>query len=318
MAFQLAREMTSASNLAAFENRIETSPDGSVFVKAPAKVNIFLHVTGRRGDGYHLLESLFVFTKKGDLLRFKTSEVLSLEVSGPFADETPNDNSNLVLEAAALLRQTFQITEGAAIELEKNLPVASGIGGGSSDAAAALIGLSKLWGLNISKEQMHSLALCLGADVPSCLSASSAMVRGIGEDIVPVSLPWGAGIVLVNPGQAVSTASVFQRFKTFRSDNGLPLFDAPLSQPDLACESIAELKARTSNSLSDPARQLCDQIAEVEQILSENSHSDLIRMSGSGATVFALYPSLVAAQAVASRLRSIMPNWWIKADELRS
>lgn len=310
--------MMNPQNHEEWNARVEMGPDGGLFVKAPAKINLFLHVTGKREDGYHLLESLFAFTQKGDLLRFTPFDTLSLKVSGAFAKETPTDDSNLILKAAALLRQAYGVTTGAKIELEKNLPVASGLGGGSSDAAAALIGLSKLWGLDLARGHMHSMALDLGADVPSCLNAVSAMVRGIGEDIKPVSLPWGAGIVLVNPLQSVSTETVFGGLKAFRTRRGLPLFDATLSEPDTVYASIPDLKTRTTNSLVDPAREMCGEIAKIEQVLADNSHADLIRMSGSGATVFALYPSLEAAQAVASRMKAMAPNWWVTADELRT
>lgn len=177
---------------------------------APAKINLHLHVVGRRDDGYHLLDSLVVFAGVGDCLRASTSGALSLSVTGPFAAALDAEADNLVLRAARALAARAGCPALARLVLEKNLPVASGIGGGSADAAATLRLLCRLWRIELSAEDLGQLAGDLGADVKVCLVGHPALMSGIGEVLVPApSLP-AAGLVLVNPGVAVSTPSVFR------------------------------------------------------------------------------------------------------------
>lgn len=300
------------------KKRVEIGPDGSLFVKAPAKVNLFLHVTGRRGDGYHFLESLFSFTKKGDLLRFLPSKTLNFTVSGPFSGAlaTENTSDNLVMKAAVALSNYTGASAGASIELEKNLPVASGLGGGSADAAATLLGLNALWETGLSESELTGLALSLGADVPACLSSQSQIVRGIGDVRTPVTLPWSAGIVIINPGKHVSTPEVFGGFRDFRERRGLPPFDVAITDLDKVVKDISMLDVLTSNSLQDAAVELCPDIMVAERFLRLNTQNELIRMSGSGASVFALYHDKVAAESVARRAREHNPNWWVMADTI--
>jgi len=300
------------------QNRIQSGPDGSLFVKAPAKVNLFLHVTGRRDDGYHLLESLFSFTKKGDLLRFLPSETLNLSISGPFAQVLSAEKAadNLVMKAAAALAAHTGVQKGAAIELEKNLPVASGLGGGSADAAATLIGLNALWKTGLSLDELCPIALSLGADIPACLFSVSQIVRGIGDVRKPIELPWSAGIVIVNPLKKVSTPEVFDGFRTFRERRGLSPFDVAITDLEKVVSDLSLLDVLTGNSLQDSAVQLCPEIMEAERFLRLNSQNELIRMSGSGASVFALYHDKAAAESVARRAREHAPNWWVMADTI--
>lgn len=299
-------------------NRVEIGPDGSLFVKAPAKVNLFLHVTGRRDDGYHFLESLFSFTKKGDLLRFLPGKTLNFTVSGPFsgvlADENASDN--LVMKAAVALIDHTGVSAGASIELEKNLPVASGLGGGSADAAAALLGLNALWKTGLTEDELTDIALALGADIPACLSSQSQIVRGIGDVRTPVKLPWSAGIVIINPGVHVSTPEVFGGFRDFRQRRGLPAFDVAITGLEKVVADISMLDVLTANSLQDAAVELCPEIMGAERFLRLNSQNELIRMSGSGASVFALYHDKAAADSVARRAREHNPNWWVMADTI--
>lgn len=296
----------------------ELGPDGSIYVRAPAKINLFLHVTGQRDDGYHTLESLFVFTSRGDLVRIKSASSLELYVSGPFASalEDVEPSKNLIYMAAHKLAAYADVDCYAHIELEKNLPVASGLGGGSSDAAAALIGLSKLWNLDISTDALLSIALELGADVPACLYSESLIARGIGEKITLHTLPWDAGVVVVNPNVGVSTPMVFDGFKQYRAQRGLQPFDIALRDVRAVTTDINALNLLTSNSLEDAACAVCPGIMEVERFLKQNSQTDFVRMTGSGASVVALYHNKEAANAVANRVREHAPHWWVMADEV--
>ncbi len=300
------------------QNRIQPGPDGSLFVKAPAKVNIFLHITGRRDDGYHLLESLFSFTKKGDLLRFLPAKTIELSISGPFSEVLSAEKAadNLVMKAAVALAAHTGVQKGATIELEKNLPVASGLGGGSADAAATLIGLNALWETDLTLDQLSSIALSLGADIPACLSSGSQIVRGIGDVRQPIELPWSAGIVIINPLKKVSTPEVFDGFCEFRDRRGLPPFDVAITDLEKVVSDLSLLDVLTSNSLQDSAVQLCPEIMEAERFLRLNTQNELIRMSGSGASVFALYHDKAAAESVARRAKEQAPNWWIMADTI--
>lgn len=270
---------------------------------APAKINLALHVTGRRPDGYHLLDSLVVFADIGDRLRAVAAGTLSLEVTGPRAAGVPVDGSNLVLRAAGLLAPG----RGARITLEKCLPAASGIGGGSSDAAAAVRALAALWG--VPRPGAEAL-LPLGADVPVCLAAAPARMSGIGERLAPLPEVPQAGIVLVNPGVGVSTPAVFGALE--RRDH------APLPEPapwkDAA--ALARWLGATRNDLEPPARALVPEIGAVLAAIGAQAGCLLARMSGSGATCFGLFPDRAAAVAAAAAIRGIDPGWWVEAGGL--
>ena len=273
----------------------------AIEVLARAKVNLALHVTGRRADGYHLLDSVVAFAATGDRITVADAPDLSLTITGPFGPGL-STTDNLVLKAARALHPA----RGAAITLEKNLPLASGIGGGSADAAATLLALSRLWSLPLPPPDA---VLALGADVPVCLLGQPARMQGIGEALSPLTLP-PAGLLLVNPGVAVPTADVFR---------ALAQRDNPPLPPMPALTDAARLAtwlATCRNDLEPPARQIAPAIDETLQALAATPGCLLARMSGSGATCFALYPDAPSAQTAAQALRAAHPGWWITPTHL--
>ncbi len=278
---------------------------------AAAKINLFLHVGTRRDDGYHDLESLVVFAEAGDALSFAPAPELSLALDGPFADALELDANNLVLQAARAL--DARGGRVAAIALTKNLPVASGIGGGSADAAAALRGLAELWELGLSNDALRSVAETLGSDVPVCVESKSAWMEGRGERVTPAPGVAGAAMVLINPGVAVPTGPVFRGLKT-RSGVGAVPHDVPLCD---AQALVAFLKG-TRNDLEAPARELAPVIGEVLGELSCMPGALLWRMSGSGATCFALFEEPHEAEMAAIALAHSHPTWWVRATRIRT
>ncbi|MDG3042606.1 4-(cytidine 5'-diphospho)-2-C-methyl-D-erythritol kinase [Roseicyclus marinus] len=269
---------------------------------APAKVNLALHVTGRRADGYHLLDSIVVFADHGDTITLAPSADLSLTVTGPRASGVPTDRRNLIWQAA----EAFPPGQGAAITLDKHLPHAGGIGGGSSDAATALRGLSDFWGLPMPDA---AAILSLGADVPVCVFGRPARMAGIGEDITPLpDLPplW---IVLVNPGVEVPTGAVFKALD--RADNP-PLPDLPPSGwPD--APALIDWLCQTRNDLEPPARTQAPEIGQALDRLNARPGCLMARMSGSGATCFALFSEEFPARDAAAALAADQPEWWCVA-----
>lgn len=282
---------------------------------APAKINLFLHVVGRRGDGYHLLESLVVFASIGDRL---TVEPLDSEfefrLSGRFANSIGgNPADNLVMRAAAALRKRCGSGPGARITLEKNLPVAAGIGGGSADAAAALLALNRLWNAGLTREDLAELALPLGADVPACLHRTAVMMRGIGEELSPVRIPPGVGVVLANPMKPLPTPAVFADFRSFEPFADTGGFDASAHRDRAAWFSHLR---NTSNSLEPPARRLLPVVGTVVRALEQLEGCRLARMSGSGATCFALFDDWETAARRADQLAGARPDWWVTPGRL--
>lgn len=268
---------------------------------APAKVNLTLHVTGQRADRYHLLDSLVVFANVGDSLTFRPASERRLMVRGEMSEGVPLDDSNLILQAA----QLFPTDAGAEIVLDKVLPTAAGIGGGSSDAAAAIRGLSRLWGLDHPDTPAQ-----LGADVPVCLRPKTQRMQGIGDVLSPASIP-RLPAVLVNPGVSVPTGPVFE---ALASKTNAPM---PEILPDL--EDVASCAAwlgAQRNDLEDPARSLAPEIEEVLDVLTMAPANLLARMSGSGATCFGLFPDLATAQGAAAVIGRLHPLWWVQACEL--
>jgi 4-diphosphocytidyl-2-C-methyl-D-erythritol kinase len=264
---------------------------------APAKVNLALHVTGRRADGYHLLDSLVVFAGVGDWLEIAAAPELSLSVTGPRAAGVPADRRNLVWRAA----EAFGRPRGAAIRLEKHLPHAGGIGGGSADAGAALRGLSGLWGAPLPT--MLAL-LTIGADIPVCLDSRPARMRGIGETLDPVPPLPPLWLVLVNPGVEVPTGPVFR---------ALARIDNP-SMPEPAwtdAESLVAWLGSTRNDLQPAACGLVPEVGEVLAALAAEPGCRLARMSGSGGTCFGLFTEGAAAEASAAGLAARHPGWWV-------
>lgn len=286
-----------------------------VSVTAPAKVNLFLHITGRREDGYHELESLFVFTEKGDRITVAAAPEFTFHLEGPFAGALEAlggaGDDNLVVKAAMLLAARVGLDPQVSVRLEKNLPVAAGIGGGSSDAAAVLLALNRFWKLKLPMTELEVIALQLGADVPACLHQSPLMVRGIGEELTPVSLPWQAGILLVNPLESLPTPAVFKAYHAAGT-----IFDAPLEDAETLCANIGGLSAGSRNALEGAARVICPPVADVLDELTRQHGVTMARMSGSGATCFALFESLEDAQFAARKISEGRRDWWVMADHV--
>lgn len=275
---------------------------------APAKINLALHVTGQRADGYHLLETLVTFTEAGDTIRIRDGDADSFSISGPFGDllRAGDGGDNLVTRAKDLLRDalasTGQPAPPVAIHLEKNLPVASGIGGGSADAAATLRGLLRHWRAGIAPDALASMALALGADVPMCLESRSLIARGIGEDIEPLTDLPELAMVLANPLKATSTPEIFRRLQ---NKTNPPL-------PASATIGWMDFLAQSRNDLQPPAQALLPEIGEIIGLLSQEGAA-LVRMSGSGATCFGIFHSLEAARKAETSLRKKRPGWYFQA-----
>ncbi|HEC90678.1 MAG TPA: 4-(cytidine 5'-diphospho)-2-C-methyl-D-erythritol kinase [Alphaproteobacteria bacterium] len=294
---------------------MSSETDKARAVIAPAKINLYLHVTGRRADGYHLLDSLVAFAGINDVLSVRPAAELTLELTGPFAEDIPAAGDNLVLMAARALREQAGINDGAALKLTKRLPVAGGIGGGSADAAATLRALNGLWGLGLADTELLALGLKLGADVPVCLRGRAAFMGGIGENLVPAPVLPRAWVVLVNPGRALSTPAVFEMRRQMMGDD----FSAPAGfnyAPQDAAE-LAAVLAKRRNDLEAAAVALVPAVGEVLAALNETAGSLLARMSGSGATCFGIMATAEAAATAALALAGGHPDWWVKAASLK-
>jgi 4-diphosphocytidyl-2-C-methyl-D-erythritol kinase len=279
-----------------------------VTVFAPAKVNLYLHVTGRRADGYHLVDSLVAFADIGDRITAEPAAQLSLALSGPEAETLATAiDDNLVLRAARLLADRTGVGAGAALHLQKNLPVAAGIGGGSSDAAAALRALKTLWAVSIGDKRLRELGTGLGADLPACLYGRAAWVGGIGEQIEPAADLPEAGILFANPRKRLPTAMVFAARRGSFGNGGR--FDP---MPGDAVE-LARILAARGNNLTEAAIGLVPEIAAVLARLEQLPGALLVRMSGSGATCFALFANRNAAKGACAMLAAAEPLWWCAA-----
>ena len=273
---------------------------------APAKINLFLHVGDRRGDGFHPLQSLAVFTALSDGLDAEPAEDLSLIVRGPFAAALSGEGDNLVLRAArALLAKAGRLL-GAKITLTKNLPIASGIGGGSADAAATLRLLNTIWGLDLDLAVLIEIAAGLGSDIPVCVVSQSRWMEGRGEVLSPVTSLPRLAMLLVNPGVAVPTKDVFAALKTRSGvERGLPA-DGFADMADL----LRFLDA-SKNDLEEPARRLQPLIGDVLAALNALPGALFTRMSGSGATCFALFPDDESCRRAAAMLSEAHRDWWV-------
>lgn len=271
---------------------------------APAKVNLTLHVTGQRADGYHLLDSLVVFCGIGDTITAMTAPELGLKITGPQAHLLAADDNNLVLRAARMMH----IDCGVDLLLEKRLPLASGIGGGSADAAATLRAVSRLWEIPIPNA---ADVLALGADVPVCLAGKPARLRGIGEDMSALGGLPEMHIVLVNPGVEVPTPKVF---KSLAKKQNLPMPDALPHWPDAA--SLAAWLARQRNDLEGPARGYAPVIDTVLAAIAGQNGALLARMSGSGATCFGLFETNIAARRAADAIGKSQAQWWVASGPI--
>lgn len=275
---------------------------------APAKINLYLHVGPLRRDRLHELRSLFVFASRGDVVSVEPARDLSLEITGPFAAPLLRESveRNLVMRAARALKQAANIEGGARITLDKRLPIASGIGGGSADAAATLRALIRLWTVSIAAERLHALAFSLGADVPACLAKVPVLVSGAGERLRPAPRLAPLWICLVNPGVSMPTGPVF---RAFDAANASP---APPADPALyeltALHGVRAVLAETRNDLERFAVRREPAVARVIDRLSDAPGAFPARMSGSGATVFALFSSCSGAARAAQAMRA--KGWW--------
>jgi 4-diphosphocytidyl-2-C-methyl-D-erythritol kinase len=269
-----------------------------------AKINLALHVRERRSDGYHRIETLFAFCEEGDLLSVAPADDLQLEIVGGFASSLTEVQDNLVMRAAIRLREIHGVAAGALLTLDKRLPVASGIGGGSADAAAALRLLARFW--RLEEPDLDSMARDLGADVPACLRSLSIEGRGRGDELFEIEAAElsGAPILLVNPGVEISTARIFAAWDGIDRGGLAPL-------------DVIEAFLAGRNDLQAPAISLEPSIGDVLAELGERQGVTLARMSGSGATCFALFEDKASRDLANSEIAKSHPEWWQLATRLR-
>ncbi|WP_027487209.1 4-(cytidine 5'-diphospho)-2-C-methyl-D-erythritol kinase [Allorhizobium undicola] len=287
----------------------------SIHELAPAKINLALHVTGLRQDGYHLLDSLVGFSRHGDMLHFRLADEDSFTLSGPFAALLDGEacSGNLVIKARdrlrALLLAGGHAAPAIAIELQKNLPVAAGIGGGSADAAAALRGLQRAWQVELPPERLASLAVDLGADVPMCLAGQPLRAKGIGEQLTPLPHMPLFGLLLGNPLQPVSTPAIF---KALQSRDNAPLPPPPAHGGQHSWTAYLQT---LRNDLEPPARTLCPAIAELAALIA-GTGALVTRMSGSGASCFGLFATQEQAEAARVTLHAMKPDWYFSSSSI--
>ena len=277
---------------------------------APAKINLDLHVTGRRADGYHELDSLTAFTAFGDRLALQEHDRLELELSGPFAGPLVAEPDNLVLRAARRLAAFAGRKAAVRITLDKRIPVAAGLGGGSADAAAALRGLNRLWRLRMAPADLAGIAAELGADVPVCLAGRTARMRGKGEQIeLWDGLP-ALAVLLVNPNLPLATVAVFGALEA------IPSAGARSWPPPREADAFLAWLGTGANHLQAPAMRLLPQIQDVLALLAAQDGCALARMSGSGATCFGLFATPAARDLAAAAIGQARPGWWLAASTI--
>jgi 4-diphosphocytidyl-2-C-methyl-D-erythritol kinase len=284
-----------------------------------AKVNLSLRVVGRRVDGYHDLESVVAFADCADRLTLAPGPELSLKTTGPLAQACGDTSDNLVLKAAMLLAARVPDLKVGAFALDKVLPVAAGIGGGSADAAAALRLLAKLNDLALDDPRLLEVALETGADVPVCLASHACDMTGVGDTLLPLNLP-KIPTVLVNPCVAVATKDVFAALGLRNGELLVGATDVlrgtDWPEPGASLEDWVEVLAASSNDLEEPAMRIQPAIGDVIAALSATNGAWLVRMSGSGATCFAIYENTADAGRAAERIRFDHPGWWVHAGVL--
>ena len=284
---------------------------------APAKINLYLHVTGRLDNGYHTLDSLIGFADIGDRVEITPSPDFQFEVDGPYArsfqpkelDSSPS-SSNLVTQAAWALSRATQKVPNIYARLTKNLPLGSGLGGGSSDAAAIIWGLLEWWGLPKNMPYLNGLMARLGADIPVCLNCQSARIRGIGDILDPVPDIPEMPIVLVYPGRPCPTADVFMRYQgSFKEP-------VPLPETFGSIDRFATFLATVDNDLMEAACEIVPEINNVIQALETQKGCKIARMSGSGSSCFALFGNEADARNAAVTLADENPDWWVRSGWL--
>ncbi|MGD8325346.1 MAG: 4-(cytidine 5'-diphospho)-2-C-methyl-D-erythritol kinase [Sphingomonadales bacterium] len=278
---------------------------------APAKINLYLEITGRRPNGYHDLDSLVVFADVGERLIAAESDDLTLDITGPWAGALDGEADNLILRAARLLKDKTGINRGVHFTLDKHIPVAAGVGGGSADAAAALRALNKLWALELSEVELCEVGLSLGADVPVCVRSRTSRFLGIGDiclDAPP--LPKGLGLLLVNPRVVVNTRDVFKAAVLNGGGNIESL------SPFRDFNTLKSWLEGRRNDLEGPAKALEPVIEDCLHVLREGHDDAFVAMSGSGATCFALYDQENVACNMQSILQQKHECWWSWAGPL--
>lgn len=284
-----------------------------------AKVNLTLRVVARRTDGYHDIESVVAFADCADRLSLMPGSELSLKMSGPLAQACGATSDNLVLKAARLLGERVPDLKVGSFILDKVLPVAAGIGGGSADAAAALRLLAQLNGLSLDDERLREVALAVGADVPVCLASRACDMTGVGETLMPLSLPI-MPCVMVNPCVPVATRDVFDALGLRNGELLVGATDVfrgtDWPEAGASVEDWVEVLAADTNDLEAPATRIQPVIGEVIAALNATNGAWLARMSGSGATCFAIYENTADAGRAAEKLRRDHPGWWVHAGTL--
>lgn len=281
---------------------------------ARAKLNLYLHITGRRPDGYHELDTLFAFVDFGDRLTISAADKFSLTQDGDLDAQLPAEDQNLVWQAAHALAVSFGIVPTGHIHLEKYIPVASGLGGGSADAAAALRGLCQIWELPVDDSKVMQVAQQLGADVPACLGSTASLATGIGDLLEPLSLP-SCGVVLVNPMISLATPLVFQAWR----DSGAGFSPAhPPQQALTSYDHLLECLGSRHNDLESAAISQLPVIADILAALRGATGCALARMSGSGASCFGLFQTSELAIEAARNLSALQPKWWVKPATLNA
>ena len=284
-----------------------------------AKVNLTLRVVGRRTDGFHDLESVVAFADCADRLTLTPGSELTLQMSGPLAQACGDTSDNLVLKATHLLAERVPGLKAGSFTLEKVLPVAAGIGGGSADAAAALRLLAKLNGLSLDDERLREVALATGADVPVCLASRACDMTGVGDTLTPLSLPI-MPCVMINPCVPVPTKDVFKALGLRSGELLVGVTDVfrGIDWPEAGAsvEDWVEVLAASANDLEAPAMRIQPVIGEVIAALNATNGAWLARMSGSGATCFAIYENTADAGRAAEKIRREHPGWWVHAGTL--
>jgi 4-diphosphocytidyl-2-C-methyl-D-erythritol kinase len=291
----------------------------ALIAEGRAKVNLTLRVIGRRVDGYHDLESVVAFADCADRLTLSPGAELDLKMTGPLAAACGETSDNLVLKAARLLGERVPAMKVGTFTLDKVLPVAAGIGGGSADAAAALRLLAQLNGLALDDQRLVEVALLTGADVPVCLASRACDMTGVGENLLPLSLPI-LPCVMVNPRVPVATRDVFNALGLRNGELLVGATDifrgTAWPEAGASVEDWVEVLAASSNDLEEPATRTQPVIGEVISALSATNGAWLARMSGSGATCFAIYENTADAGRAADKIRLDHPGWWVHAGTL--
>lgn len=295
----------------------DTAPSAPIVEQAFAKINLNLHVNGRRRDGYHMIESLVAFADIADVLTFEDADDLSLAITGPFARRLSTGDENLVVQAVrSLAHGVSTISPKAAITLRKNLPLAAGLGGGSADAAAALRGLARLSGETLSPHAVVQVAAAIGSDVPVCLLSSACFISGTGTLVEPVAQLPPVHVVLANPNVPVATQDVYQAlgFEIGGVENVTRA--APPPGPFRDLDHLIQYLRETRNDLEPVSASLAFEIGDCIDALFAQSGCLLARMSGSGATCFGLFAGKQDAHAAGAAIREQQPDWWVTAGTL--